>query len=170
LSFNPDFFPDLRLSLFTKFQFGEYIWFFDGSDTFYAGLNMEANFSASYFINNNNRITFNTVLWTKLNDTFNGQTELNREQNQMAIKSINRNSKIDLELGGEYVRGFANSSLSIGIRFLLPVGGDRYYWSDDGNWVDDDEKFYYMLRKEHTDAFRKGNFVITVPIIFSIHL
>jgi len=170
ITYKPGSFPDLNLEFVTKLEFGEYIWFFDGSETFKAGMNIEANLAASYIINSFNRIKFNSVLKSKLNDNFFGQTELNREQNEMAVKSINRNSRIDLELGGEWTRNFQNSSLTIGFRAALPVGGDRYFWSDEGNWNDDDEKFYYMLRKEHTDAFRKGNLIITIPVIFSIQL
>ena len=165
LVYTPENIP-LRFHFQTRMEFGEQVAFSDGSDNFFGGVKFEAGLATSYNLSDHNAVSFNIATRIKQNDTFNGRPGVYLEFNEMAVASVNHNGRVDLGLGAYFTRTFRGGSFRTGICTTLPVGGDRYHWSHNGAAFSGGQ----LLGEEHTDAFRRGNLIIAIPIIMSMSL
>jgi len=121
--------------------------------------------ASTHAIRNSFSVQFNIAALIKQNDSFYGRKTEFDTYNNMAINSLLHNGRIDLGLGAYFIRTFGFNSIKAGICASLPAGGDRY------NWSAENAAFFGgdMLKKEHADAYKKGNIIIAVPIIFTLN-
>jgi hypothetical protein len=152
----------------TKIEFGEKVWFINGSDDFRGGLDFETGLDISYTFPKAGTFSVDFALRTNQNDAYNGGLHLKHrpEENNAAIYYLNHNGVIDLGLGAFFTRQFGTAGyLKAGIAATLPVGGDRYNWSP--AWRPSQ---YSGDEVKDREAYKKGNLLITVPIIVELKL
>jgi hypothetical protein len=162
--------PDLNLAfrLRTKIEFGERVWFVNGSDDFRGGLDFEAGLDISYTFPKIGTVSLDLALRANQNDAYNGGLHLSNrpEENNAAIDYLNHNGVVDLGLGAFFTRRFGSAGyLKTGFAATLPMGGDRYDWSparQPSQYSGDEVK--------DREAYKKGNFIITIPIIVELKL
>jgi len=146
-------------------EFGEQVAFMDGSDNFKGGFLFEAGLQPEYTIERLGVVSLVTAIRVKQNDSYNGKKSAT--DNELAITSLNHNGYIDLGLGAFFTKPFSgNSYIKTGVSATIPIGGDRYLWSSDR--ITGPSGVYFQ--REPTETFKKGNLVITVPIILEINL
>jgi len=110
------------------------------------------------------------------NDSFKGLKGegLDTEASVTAANSFSHNGVIDLGLGAFFSRPLTRngkSYIKAGVSATLPLGGDRYNWSNSSLTVSGNpsanREFFYP---EATEAYKKGNLIIAVPIILEMYL
>ena len=144
----------------TKMEFGETVVFYDGSDNFKGGFDLELGLDTSYTLGSIGVVSLNVALRANQNDSFNGNTKLGTNTTT-AIESLNHNSVTDLGLGIFFTRQISKGNyIKAGVSATLPLSGDRYNWTPNGNDSELKER----------EAFRNGNLIVVIPIIIEMNL
>ena len=152
----------------TKMEFGEKVEFSDGSDDFIAGTKVEFGLQPGYIISGIGTVTLSTALRVHQNGAFSGKiSETGGDTKERTRLSYSHNGLIDLGLGAFFDRPMGSSgNIKVGICANIPLGGDRYTWSNES--VSPANANYFTSKT--TEAYRKGNLVIAVPIIMELSL
>ncbi|MCL2879743.1 MAG: hypothetical protein FWF29_05805 [Treponema sp.] len=171
ISLGADFRPEglnLGVRFHTKLEFGEQIAFADHSPNFIGGLNFEAGLEPLYTFTNIGTASLAVSVRVKQNDSYGGKkTDNISADNNVAITSFNHNGEVDMGLGAFFTRPLSQGTyMKAGVCMNLPVGGDRFTWSDDNLAIANADYF----KKSATEAFRKGSTVIIIPIILEINI
>jgi hypothetical protein len=161
--------PGLAFRFRTKMEFGEKVLFINGSDEFRGGLDFETGLNASYAIGAIGTASLDLALRANQNDAYNGGLHLIDKENNAAIDFLNHNGLVDFGLGVFFTRRLGSAGyVKAGLAATLPLGGDRY------NWSPGDTSFYGDIypsdETAQREAYKKGNLIITIPIIAEINL
>ena len=170
-----NYYPDdvnLNLSFSTKLEFGEQVAFSDGSENFKGGIRLNIGAGSSYTFGKTGTLGFDGAIKIKMNDYFNGKITGFDQYNEVGILSVTHNGTIDLGVNLYFTRPVGKySHVATGISANLPLGGDRYNWSQE-NLLDNEGKPVNggeMLRAEHAEAYKKGKLTVAIPITIAMN-
>jgi len=150
----------------SKIEFGEQVAFANGFPNFKGGIKFEAGLEPRYAIGDFGIFSLNLSMRFKQNSTFGGKNIDFDIYDTLNTYSIKHNGTVDLGLGAFFTRPLfgKDNYIKIGLAVNLPVGGDRYDWSDNTVTGTGAER----LGKEFAEAYKMTNFIIMVPIIAQI--
>jgi len=157
---------DFGVNFRSKLEFGETVTFADGSPDYKGSLRLQFGFEPWYMVGNTGIISLDLSMLLKQNDNFSGKIGGDDIYNVVNAYSINHNGIIDLGLGAFFTkRFFRNSFVKTGICVNLPVGGDRYNWSNEFVTDTGGER----LNSEFAEAYKKTRIILAIPIMAKIY-
>ncbi|MCL2044030.1 MAG: hypothetical protein FWG89_07825 [Treponema sp.] len=169
---------DFGLRFRTRMEFGEQFAFAESeehnkNDRYRTGLIFELGLEPRYTFVNVGTVALALGLKVETKDEYNNSktfaSPLDPTRHLIITRTLSaeHKSRIDLGLGAFFTRPFsAGNFIKVGIAANLPLGGDRYTWSDDDLPIIGAETFWTNT----TEAYKKLNTYFSVPIILELNL
>jgi len=169
---------NLRLSGF--FEFGGGVAFETGAESYQMGNRFHIGVQPQYDFDRVGLFTANVSLRLQQNDKFPGNADkpwdisgqlLTPSELNIARNSFNHNGIIDLGIGAFFTRQITpGAKFKTGIAMTIPVGGDRYTWSNDniGSELGLSQEDAVFFSSDVTERVKQGNMLIAIPFIFNM--